>query len=91
MRLTILTLNGALGIAATALSAHAAPVAPTLAARPAPGIVQVRGGCGPGFHPVPGHCLRWRGAWIAPHCSPNHGPYGPYAAWHPYWGWRHYY
>lgn len=90
MRLTILALAGALGLVVTAASAHAAPVVPALAAHPAPGIVRVSGCC-PGTHPVPGHWLRWRGAWIAPHCAPNYRPYGPYAAWRPYWGWRHYY
>jgi hypothetical protein len=90
MRLTILALAGAFGLAVTGMSVRAAPVVPTLSAGPAPGIVQVWGCC-PGTHPVPGRWLRWRGAWIAPRCAANHGPYGPYAAWRPYWGWRHYY
>jgi hypothetical protein len=85
MRLTALTLIGALGLVATALSARAAPVLPTLDAHRAPGIVQVWGGCGPGFRPVPGHWNRWRGAWIPPHCAPSYGRYGPYAGYRPYW------
>jgi hypothetical protein len=91
MRLTVLTLVGALGVAATAVSARAAPVILPPDAHQAPGIVQVWGGCGPGFRPVPGHWLRWQGAWVPPHCAPIYRPYGPYAAWRPYWGWRHYY
>ena len=89
MRLTALTL-GALGLIATAVSAHAAPVVPTLDAQHSPGIVQVWGGCGPGAHPVPGHWSQWRGAWIPPHCAPNYGPYGPYAGYRPYWRWHPY-
>jgi hypothetical protein len=91
MRLTALTLIGALGLAATAVSARAAPVVPTLGAHQASGIVQVWGGCGPGFRPVPGHWSRWRRAWIPPHCAPNYRPYRPYAGYHPYYGWHRYY
>jgi hypothetical protein len=90
MRLTVLTLIGALGLTATAMSARAAPIAPPPTAHQASGIVQVWGGCGPGFHPAPGHWNRW-GAWVPPHCAPSYRAYGPYAAWRPYWGWRHYY
>src|SRR5712691_3944513 len=73
MRLTALTLIGTVGLIATAVSARAAPVVPTLDAHQAPGIVQVWGGCGPGGHPVPGHWSMRRGAWIPPHCAPNYG------------------
>jgi len=90
MRVTILTLIGALGLAASAASVRAAPVVSPLAAHQAPGIVQVWGGCGPGFRPVAAHWYRW-GAWVPPHCASSYRPYGPYAAWRPYWGWRHYY
>lgn len=86
MRLPTVTFLAVLGLAAAAVSANAAPLAPERAAA-APGIVKVWGGCGPGFHPVPGHWNRW-GAWVPPHCMPN-GFYGPYAGWHPYW--RHHY
>ena len=85
MRLTILALIGALGLAVTAVTAHAAPLAPP------PGIVQVRGGEGPGLRVVPAHWYRWRGVWIRPHCGRVYRPYGPYAAWRPYWGWYRYY
>ena len=99
MRLAALTLIGALGLAATAVSARAAPVVPNLDAHQASGIVQVWGGCGPAFHPVPGHWSQWRGGWVAPHCAPNHyrpygnyyRPYGPYAGYRPYWGYHRYY
>lgn len=78
MRLTALSLVGALGLAAVTVSASAAPLALALVARDAPGIIQVWGGCGPGRHPVPAHWNRWRGVWIPPHCIPN------------YWGYRYY-
>ena len=103
MRLTALTLIGALGLFATAASANAAPVLPTPDAHQASGIVQVWGGCGPGGRPVPGHWSQWRGAWIPPHCAPNHygGGYGGeyygrgygggyYGGGYGYWPRRHY-
>jgi hypothetical protein len=91
MRLATFILIGAFGLAAAAVSARAAPLAPGLAAQPTPNIVQVWGGCGRGFHPVPGHWSQWRGGWVPPHCAPSHGPYGPYAGWHPYWNHRYCY
>lgn len=85
MRLAALTLIGALGLAAGTMSANAAPAVPALD-RQAPGIVQVWGGCGPGWHPVPGHWSRWRGGWVPPHCAPARGPWGPGPyGWRPYW------
>ena len=98
MRLTILTLIATLGLAASTLPAGAAPVVPTPGADHA-AIVKVWGGCGPGFHPVPGHWSYRRGVWIPPHCAPHYrpygpyagGPYGPYSGWRPYWGWHRYY
>ena len=67
---------------------------------PAPGVVQVWGGCGWGWHPVPGHWSRWRGGWVPPHCAPNHynRGWGPYSGWRgpygggpgPYGGWQYY-
>ena len=86
MRIATVTFLAGLGLAAASASAGAAPLAPERLGA-APGIVKVWGGCGPGFHPVPGHWSRWRG-WVPPHCVP-HQPYGPYAGWHPYW--RHHY
>ena len=105
MRLTALTLAGALGIcaldlAATAGAARAAPFVPGLDAGHSSNIVQVWGGCGPGARPVPGHWSRWRGGWVPPHCAPSyHRPYayrhygyrhyGPYAGWRPHYGYRY--
>ena len=91
MRLTILSLIGAVGLAVAANSASAAPMlAPE--AQPNAGIVKVWGGCGPGFRPVPGHWSRWRG-WIPPHCAPFARPWGPYGyhrSWGPYANYRPY-
>jgi hypothetical protein len=74
--------------------AHADPpagkVGPAMSG-PAPGIVNVSGDCGRGWHPVPGHWSRWRGGWVPLHCAPNEygagwgGPYRGQAA--PYGGW----
>src|SRR6266851_3319225 len=61
------------------------------AIRAGAGIVQVWGGCGWGWHPVPGHWSRWRGGWVPPHSAPNpyYGGWGPYGDWRgPYDGWR---
>ena len=77
MRLAALTLVGAVGPAISAASANAAPAVPNLDPQDASNIVQAAGGCGPGFHPVPGHWSRWRGGWVPPHCVPNwRGAYG---------------
>jgi hypothetical protein len=90
MRFARLTLIGALSLAAVAVSsARAAPLVPDLAVPAKPGIVQVWGGCGWGFHPVPAHWSRWRGGWVPPHCAPHRGPYGPYAGWGPHWRYRY--
>ena len=97
MRLTALTLIGALAIGTLGLaagSARAAPFVPGLDGQHSPNIVQVWGGCGRGAHPVPGHWSRWRGGWVPPHCAPSYyrpygyRHYGPYAGWRPY-GYRH--
>jgi hypothetical protein len=73
MRIAALTLAGALGLAASALTANAAPNLPPPTA-PAANIVQIAGGCGPAFHPN-----RWG------RCVPNHGYYRPYAYYRPHW------
>jgi hypothetical protein len=74
MRMTAAILVGALGLAASAVSANAAPVLPS-ANQHDTNIVQVAGGCGPGLHPN-----RWG------RCIPNR--YSYYGA-RPYWrGWR---
>jgi hypothetical protein len=61
MRLSTLMLIGALSFGTVAASAQAAPHAPTSDAQSPSKIIQVFGGCGWGFHPVPGHWSQWRG------------------------------
>ena len=54
-----------------------------------PTMIQVWGGCGWGWHPVPGHWSYWRGGWVPPHCVPNRydGGWGAYRGWRgPYYG-----
>ena len=72
MRMTAAILVGALGLAAAAVSANAAPALPSPASQHDTNIVQVAGGCGPGLHPG-----RWE------RCVPNR--YSNYRA-RPYWG-----
>jgi hypothetical protein len=76
------------------MAAHPLPFGSSLApAAPSatPNIVKVWGGCGWGWHPVPGHWSQWRGGWVPPHCAPNRyggGRRGPYGGWgDPYRGW----
>jgi hypothetical protein len=69
MRLSILALAAAFGLMAAPSLSSAAPAfgADLGVTSPAP-IVQVRGGCGPGFHPA-----WWRDRGGRPHrrCVPN--------------------
>jgi hypothetical protein len=64
MKLATLALIGVVGVAATGTgTANATPLAPDVVARAAPDIVQVRGGCGPGWRPTWRGCVpdrRWR-------------------------------
>jgi hypothetical protein len=79
----MLVLAAAMGAQAAALGSSGRQPAP------APGIIQVWGGCGWGWHPIPGHWSRWRGACVPPHCAPNrnYGGWGPYRGWGgPYYG-----
>src|SRR5436853_5218936 len=69
MRIAAVTLAGALGLAASVVSANAAPAVPSPVDQH--NIIQVAGGCGWGFHPN-----RWG------RCAPNR--YG-YQAPRPYW------
>ena len=81
MRALGLIVAGMLALSAP-IAGHAAPSGSSMKQlAPAGGIVQVWGGCGWGWHPVPGHWSQWRGGWVPPHCAPNHyyrgwGPYG---------------
>ena len=76
MRLATLVLIGALGVGAATGCAQAAPFAPASETGSTSPIIQVYGGCGWGFHPVPGHWSRWRGEWVPPHCATSHYGYG---------------
>ena len=72
-----LFLAGAIALAASALPAGAAPIAPSPAAQPASHVVTVAGRCGWGFHPNRLH-----------RCVPNrYGYYRPRPYWRaqPYW------
>lgn len=73
MRFIGLALAGMPALAAP-IAAHAVPGAGKTgpgAAGPVSGIVNVWGGCGWGWHPVPGHWSQWRGGWVPPHCAPT--------------------
>ena len=73
MRVLGLALAGVLALTAP-IAAHAVALGSNLGsikAGTAPEIVKVSGGCGPGWHPVPGHWSQWRGGWVPPHCAPN--------------------
>jgi len=97
MRVLELVLAGGLAVTAS-LAAHAAPLGSNierLRTAPAPALVQAWGGCGWGWHPVPGHWSQWRGGWVPPHCAPNRyyegrNPYGGGQAPYPYGGWGYY-
>ncbi len=98
MRVLGLALAGGLAVT-TSVAAHAVPLGSNmerLRMVPAPALVQAWGGCGWGWHPVPGHWSQWRGGWVPPHCAPNRyfegrNPYGggqgPYGGWRYYGGW----
>lgn len=58
MRAATLALTAAVGLAMTAVSAQAAPLAPATAGEHLAAIVQIAGGCGFGWHPTPwGDCV----------------------------------
>jgi len=64
-----LTLIGSLALAGVAASANAAPAVPNLPQ--SSNLIQVSGGCGPGYHPDSwGYCV--------PHYYGNSGWYGGY-------------
>jgi len=80
MRIAALSLVGAVCLAASAMTANAAPAAPSPAGQPEANIVQVAGGCGWGFHPN-----RWH------HCVPNrHAYYRARPYWRGYYGGGYY-
>jgi hypothetical protein len=79
MRFAAMAFVGAFGLAASAVSASAAPPVPALDAPQASNIIEVAGGCGRGLHPN-----RWG------RCVPNgYGYDRPRAYWGGgYRGWR---
>ena len=83
MRVVGLVVAGMLALIAP-IAGQAAPVGSSMK-QPvqATEIVKIWGGCGWGWHPVPGHWSRWRGGWVPPHCAPNRY-YGAYGGWGPY-------
>jgi hypothetical protein len=71
MRVLRLAVAGMLALIAP-ITGHAVPLAPSMEQlAPAPGIIPVRGGCGPGWRLVPGHRSEWRGEWVPPHSAPD--------------------
>ncbi len=89
MRVFGLAVAGMLALT-TPMTGHAAPLGSSMKQLvPALGNVQVWGGCGWGWHPVPGHWSRWRGGWVPPPCAPSHydGWWGPYGGWNNAYGW----
>jgi len=82
MRITTLTLFGTLGLAASVVSANAAPTITVLPAPQASNIVQVAGGCGWGFHRnYRGYCVR--NYYPRPYAY-SYRPYRPYGYYQPY-------
>src|SRR5258707_15847638 len=73
MRVVAMAFVGALGLAASAVSASAAPPVANLDVRHETNIIAVAGGCGGGFHPN-----RWG------RCVPNRDGYSDRA--YPRWG-----
>lgn len=84
MRAAIIALTAVVGFGAAPFSAGAAPLAPSPAMRANSGVVLVEGGCGGGWHPVPGHWVA--GEWMPTRCAPNNrggdwsSPYPSYPA-----------
>lgn len=74
MRAAILALIAGITLGVVTVSPQAAPFTPAINLGSV-NIHPVWGGCGWGFHPVPGHWSRWRGEWVPPHCAPNHNGY----------------
>ena len=67
MRIAALSLVGALCLAASAMAANAAPVAPSPVSQPGSNIVEAAGGCGRGLHPNRwGRCVPSRYGYARP-------------------------
>jgi len=66
MRIPGMLVAGVLALSAP-VSTHAVPLGSNTGPAttgPAPGIVKAWGGCGWGWHPIPGHWSPW-GAWVS--------------------------
>src|SRR5689334_6103592 len=87
MRRNALALFGAVGLGLVAISANAAPLAPTPLASDTSNIVQVAQGCGPEHHRTHhGYCV-WNHHSHAYHGSYHHyRPYYGYYRTYPYYG-----
>lgn len=71
MRIAGLALLGALGLALLPVTAGAVPGgSDRVVAAPASSLVEVRNGCGRGWHWAPGHRGRY-GRWHRGQCVPN--------------------
>jgi hypothetical protein len=87
MRLLVLTVAVGLATAAT-LSANGAPVRPNLDDQHGSKIVQVAGGCGPGFHRnYAGYCMRNYYRAYRPYYGYNRPYYRPYYYYRAYPHW----
>ena len=76
MRLAAATLVTAIGLAGSAISATAAPIAPLPTVSQPSAIVETAGGCGPGLHRNRrGHCVPNRYGYHRPYRYS--APYGP--------------
>ena len=67
MRLATLALASAFGLTLASVSAGAVPLVPARDGQQSSNIIEVAGGCGPGWHPT-----RWG------HCAPHRYGYGHY-------------
>jgi len=85
MRITTLTLLGALGLGVSIMPANAAPSIPAAPPASALNIIQVAGGCGWGFHPYRGRCVRTRHYRPYSYSHRYNRPYGYHRS-YPYYG-----
>jgi hypothetical protein len=69
MRTAIIAFTAAIGLGAASFAAGAAPLTPHPAMAAHDGLVLVEGGCGGGWHPVPGHWVG--GEWMPTRCAPS--------------------
>lgn len=82
MRATALMLFAAIALSAASVKAAIMLPAPEGGQR---NIIKVWGGCGWGWHPVPGHWSYYLGGWVPPHCVPNGAGYPNHGYGNGYW------